>query len=165
MAVLSGFAELAIALTPETSVLERLKSCTECHASDGTVKPTDPEFTRAQGTTFLFSRCFTASKDRFGCTTCHDPHRPIDTAIPHYEAKCLGCHATTSAHRDHAIELANQARAVHSMAQACPVNPAEKCIACHMPQVEDPSRRSRFTDHHIRIHRQSGVAQASEPAR
>ena len=94
-AVASGFAELAIALTPETPSIQRLKSCTECHASDGTVQPSDPEFARAQGTTLLFSRCFTASKDRFGCTICHDPHRPVDTSIPHYEAKCLSCHAAT----------------------------------------------------------------------
>ena len=92
-AVESGFAELAIALTTETPSIQRLKSCTECHAADGTVQPSDPEFTRAQGTTFLFSRCFTASKDRFGCTTCHDPHQAVDTSIHHYEAKCLSCHA------------------------------------------------------------------------
>ena len=37
--------------------------------------------------------------------------------------------------------------------RACPVNPKGNCISCHMPKVEDPTRRSRFTDHHIRVHR------------
>src|SRR5262249_29997147 len=91
----SGFAELAIAISGTTPSVDRLRSCTECHASDGTVKPSDPEFTRAQGTTFLFSRCYTASKDRFNCTTCHDPHRPVETLAKHYEAKCLSCHAAS----------------------------------------------------------------------
>ena len=89
----SGFAELAIALAAKTPSQERLKSCVECHGADGSIQPGDPEFTRAQGTTFLFSRCFTAGKDRIGCTTCHDPHRPLDTVTAHYEAKCLNCHS------------------------------------------------------------------------
>ena len=105
-----------------------------------------------QGTTFLFSRCFIAGKDRFGCTTCHDPHRAVDTVSLHYEAKCLSCHS-----RQETAEATPRARtaAEHSAGheRACPVNPKAKCISCHMPKVEDPSRRSRFTDHHIRVHR------------
>ena len=54
----------------------------------------DPEFTRAQGTTFLFSRCYTARKDQFGCTTCHDPHRSVEKSMLHYEAECLNCHGS-----------------------------------------------------------------------
>ena len=99
-AVSSGFAELAIALTPATPSIHRLKSCTQCHASDGTVQPSDPGFARAQGTTLLFSRCFTASKESFGCTVCHDPHRSVETSARHYEAKCLSCHAAISPLRD-----------------------------------------------------------------
>jgi hypothetical protein len=144
----SGCAELAIALTPKTPSLERLKSCAECHAADGTVPLDDPEFTRSQGTTFLFSRCFTASKDRFGCTTCHDPHRSVETSTSHYEAKCLSCHG--------AIRQ-------RPIAPSCPVNATAGCISCHMPKVDDPSRRSRFADHHIRIHRAAAVGHASLP--
>jgi hypothetical protein len=163
-AVESGFAELAIALSSETPALERLKSCTECHASDGTVKPSDPEFTRAQGTTFLFSRCFTGSKDRFGCTTCHDPHQPIETSTPHYEAKCLSCHNTSAPRRKQANTSSDPTESVHPTARRCPVNSASDCVSCHMPKVEDSSRRSRFTDHHIRIHRVPGVVDAVEPS-
>jgi hypothetical protein len=162
-AVTSGFAELAIALKPETPSIQRLKSCTQCHASDGTVPPSDPEFARAQGTTFLFSRCFTGSKDRFGCTTCHDPHRAVETSIGHYEAKCLSCHAAASPQRDPASSPGGRAEKLGRTVQSCPVSPAEKCISCHMPKIEDPSRRSRFTDHHIRIHPQTGPFHASAP--
>ena len=156
----SGYAEPAIALTARTPSQERLHSCVECHAADGSIQPGDPEFTRAQGTTFLFSRCFTAAKDRFGCTTCHDPHRAVDTKASHYEAKCLTCHA--------GIPPGNPAAAAgHAVGhgRACPVNPKGDCIMCHMPKVEDPSRRSRFTDHHIRIHRGSAPVEAPEARR
>jgi len=162
-AALSGYAELAIALTPKTPSLERLKSCAECHAADAKVPLDDPEFTRAQGTTFLFSRCFTASKDRFGCTTCHDPHRSVDTSTSHYEAKCLSCHGAISLR----LGAPSSSRVDHekrrTIAPSCPVNATAKCISCHMPQVDDPSRRSRFADHHIRIHRAAAVGPAALP--
>jgi hypothetical protein len=154
----TGFAETAIALTSKTPPRVQLDSCVECHAADGTVPPSDPEFTRFQGTTFLWSRCFLANKDRFSCTTCHDPHAALETDSARYEAKCMGCHAATPGG-----QLAVQASASTSTAEAhlavrgkpCPVSPAANCISCHMPKVEDPSRHARFTDHHIRARGQS----------
>src|SRR5262249_52318046 len=68
----SGFSELAIALGSKTLSRGRLDSCVMCHAADGSIQPSDPEFTRAQGTTFLFSRCYKAASERLDCTTCHD---------------------------------------------------------------------------------------------
>jgi len=159
-AVESGFAELAIAQTSKTPSDPRLKSCTECHAADGTIQPSDPEFTRSQGTTLLFSRCYTASKDRFGCTTCHDPHKVLDTSIPTYEAKCLGCHASPRAGKTSSPGIA--AEGIHTSAPSCPVNPTAQCISCHMPKVDDPSRRARFTDHHIRIHHDVGAVSTTK---
>ena len=148
----SGFTELAIAITRTTPSRERLKSCVECHAADGSIEPSDPEFTRAQGTTFLFSRCYTASKDRFGCTTCHDPHRSVNTDTAHYEAKCLGCHPGKPSEEPAPLADADK-RQTRREGRDCPVNPKGSCLSCHMPKVEDPTRRSRFTDHHIRVHR------------
>jgi hypothetical protein len=139
----SGYADTAIALGTSSPIAVRLKSCVECHAADGSVLASDPEFTRAQGTTFLFSRCYTASKGQFGCTTCHDPHRPVETAAVHFESTCLRCHRGPTG------------------TPSCPVNSTGKCISCHMPRVDDPSRRSRFTDHHIRIHRDQAPARTS----
>jgi hypothetical protein len=154
-AVGSGYAELAIAQTQRTGSLEHLRSCNECHASRGSVEPNDPEFTRVQGTTLMFSRCFTGSRGRIHCATCHDPHHNLETAATHYEAKCLNCHVAPP-HRDSPAPPAARPEAVkpgRADAPACPVNPVGGCIACHMPKVPDPSRRARFTDHHIRVHR------------
>ena len=160
-AALSGFADTAIALGPKSLSSLRLKSCVECHAADGSVQPSDPEFTRAQGTTFLFSRCFTATKDQFSCTTCHDPHRAVQTAASHYESKCLGCHGEAPA-SDGALPTTNVDRDKgRPVVSSCPVNPIRECISCHMPRVEDPSRRSRFTDHHIRVHPMASRAHTS----
>lgn len=156
----TGFAELAIAQTTTTPVRARLNSCTECHASDGSVAVSDPEFTRAQGTTLLFSKCFTASKGGIGCTTCHDPHRLLDRSIPQYEAICLSCHRASSPRRDGEPPQAIGIPGESASAGSCPVSPAVNCISCHMPKVEDLSRQARFTDHHIRVHRPPGLAQA-----
>ena len=153
----SGYAELAIALGSRTSSQARLKSCVECHAADGSIEPSDPEFTRAQGTTFLFSRCYTASKDRFSCTTCHDPHRAVNTESKRYELKCLACHDGKKTLEPDLPDRSTKGHATRE-ARICPVNAKANCISCHMPTVEDPTRRSRFTDHHIRVHRDLGSA-------
>jgi predicted CXXCH cytochrome family protein len=152
-AVRSGFPELAIALTSKAPSSVRLKSCAECHAADGSIPLNDPEFTRAQGTTFLFSRCYTAMKDQFGCTTCHDPHRSAETSTLHYEAKCLTCHGSVAQRLGGASSSRVDDEKGRPNAPSCPVNATAKCISCHMPKVDDPSRRSHFTDHHIRVHR------------
>jgi Cytochrome c554 and c-prime len=158
----SGYAEMAIALTAKTPHAVRLKSCAGCHAADGSIQPGDPEFTRAQGTTFPFSRCYKASKDQMSCTTCHDPHRSVETRASLYETKCLTCHGAIST----PIGTAASSRVDHetkrTIAPACPVNATANCISCHMPKVDDPSRRSRFTDHHIRIHRSSGAVSTTK---
>jgi hypothetical protein len=151
-AVRSGFAEPAIAQTRRTGSLEHLRSCNECHASNGSVEPNDPEFTRVQGTTLQFSRCFTGTKGGIHCATCHDPHRNLETNATHYEAKCLGCHAPPAA-RAAPIAPDQEPLSGHPDPPVCRVNPRSGCIACHMPKVEDPSRRAQFTDHHIRVHR------------
>jgi hypothetical protein len=154
-AVESGFAQVAIALSATSPPSAKLQSCIECHASDGSIEPSDPEFTRAQGTTLLFSRCYTMSGGQLGCTTCHDPHRALDRTISHYETKCLHCHETppprTAQGPVRSIAATDDTRSFRS--QSCPVNPAADCISCHMPKVETGDRHSRFTDHHIRVHR------------
>ncbi len=154
----TGFPELAIAIGSKTGSPVKLNSCVECHAADGSIQPSDPEFTRAQGTTFLFSRCYTARKDRFDCTTCHNPHRPVDTVALHYEQKCLGCHTGTTTPKAKSV-TPDRALPTKSDGRACPINAKANCISCHMPKVEDPTRKSRFTDHHIRVHRDLALTQ------
>jgi hypothetical protein len=159
----TGYAELAIVLNSRTPARARLDSCVECHAADGTVKPGDPEFTRFQGTTFLLSRCFLANQDRFSCTTCHDPHRALETDHTQYEEKCARCHAATLPPLTAASASATKEPAPVAVAgKPCPVNPSANCISCHMPKVEVPSRNARFTDHHIRA---SGPKSESRIAR
>jgi hypothetical protein len=154
-AVESGFAQVAISLSATSPASMKLQSCTECHASDGSVDPSDPEFTRAQGTTLLFSQCYTISRGRLGCTTCHDPHGALDNTLSHYDVKCLDCHpASLAKATERPAETPPMTdRSIASGGPTCPVNPAAYCASCHMPKVETADRRSRFTDHHIRVHR------------
>lgn len=143
-AVEAGYPELAIAVTKDTPPKRLMKSCEECHGSNGLVEPSDPEFTRFQGTTLKFSRCFTGSAGAIHCATCHDPHRGLDTTASHYEPKCLSCHAASGS-----------GTRGGSGGAACPVNPTSGCIECHMPKVPDPSFQIRFTNHNIRVHRET----------
>jgi hypothetical protein len=163
-AVESGFAQTAIALSVRSPSSAKLKTCTQCHASDGSIEPNDPEFTRAQGTTLLFSRCFTASGGELGCTTCHDAHRALDNTIAHYETRCLDCHLKRSSSAAtspaHAPSMAD--RSSGSRGPSCPINPAGDCVSCHMPKVETADRQSSFTDHHIRVHRDSETPRAAK---
>ena len=73
-------AESAIGATPGSPPRRLLRSCNECHASNGSVEPSDPEFTRVQGTTLMFSRCFTATEGRDPLR--HLP-RPASRPRPH----------------------------------------------------------------------------------
>ncbi len=156
-AVETGYAESAIGATEGSPPRRLLRSCNECHASNGSVEPSDPEFTRVQGTTLMFSRCFTATGGAIHCATCHDPHRGLDTTTAHYEPKCLACHDATSAK---ARSGQPSPGAGHAGPPICPVNPSSGCIDCHMPKVQEPSLKMRFTDHHIRVHRQPAAAPA-----
>jgi hypothetical protein len=147
-AIASGFAQMAIGQTRHTPPRQLLQSCQECHASNGSVDPSDPEFTRVQGTTLMFSRCFTGTGGGIHCATCHDPHRDLDTTPSHYDVKCLGCHTTPA-------PKPGPSSSAHPAA-ICPVNPTADCTSCHMPKVQDPTLRTGFTDHHIRVHKPAG---------
>ena len=66
------------------------------------------------------SQCYLQSQGALTCTTCHDPHRPHDTAEQQqaYRNACLLCHSKTIA----TLVAANQ-------------HPAQQdCIGCHMPR-------------------------------
>lgn len=174
-AVESGFAEWAIGATQKSPPRRLLRSCDECHGSNGSVDPGDPEFTRVQGTNLMFSRCFIGSGGAIHCATCHDPHRGLDTVRTHYEPKCLACHdarsrgsapgamATASATAKgeaHGEAAGGGPASPHRSPPVCPVNPASGCIDCHMPRVEEPTLKMRFTDHHIRVHREPAATPA-----
>jgi len=82
------------------------------------------------------SRCFVQSAGRFGCTSCHDPHRvPSETEqAGFYRERCLRCHAETS------CSAASQRR----------LEQADSCIACHMPKREASNvSHVTQTDHRV----------------
>jgi tetratricopeptide (TPR) repeat protein len=68
------------------------------------------------------SRCFKQSDGRFGCTSCHDPHRAA-AAAEHdafYRKKCAQCH------HEAACSLPQEQRRAQN----------DSCIRCHMPARE-----------------------------
>jgi hypothetical protein len=83
---------------------------------------------RHQPVYFSQSACFTGSKDRLSCVTCHPAHQALRTDAAFYDAQCVGCHDTRPA--------------------ACE---ARNCAGCHMPRVS-PEPPLRFTNHWIGVY-------------
>ena len=78
------------------------------------------------------SKCYDAADHRIRCTTCHDPHRAVETSAAAYDSKCLACHST---------------KAGNPTCRAA----TKDCVSCHMPHLDLPGAHSKFTDHKIRI--------------
>lgn len=98
------------------------------------------------------SRCFVESNGRFGCISCHDPHRvPADAErATFYRDKCFQCHKDGSCSSPRQERLAKQ----------------DSCIACHMParEASNVSHVSQ-TDHRIlRAPRPSSASSGGEHA-
>jgi hypothetical protein len=83
------------------------------------------------------SKCWGKGDSRLVCTSCHDPHQPLETNAAAYDAACLNCHAKTP----------------HDAAKTMPACPIakERCTSCHMQKVFVPEMQATFTDHRIRI--------------
>jgi mono/diheme cytochrome c family protein len=158
-AVAWKLSDLAIGRPGRVTPAESTKLCAQCHSPRGRspVPPGDPAEIRFQALTMPRSRCFTESRGAFGCVTCHNPHRDADTDPSYYETRCLACHgpAGSSARAAGRVSLPEEVRRV-----ACPVEPVANCLACHMPQVKAAVPHTVFTDHHIRVHRETMAAGA-----
>jgi tetratricopeptide (TPR) repeat protein len=139
-AVNAGLPDLAIAAgRGKLAAADVTRLCGQCHAARGMApKPDNPYSTRFQADTLAWSRCYTQSGGGLSCLTCHDPHRDAETSAAFYDAKCLACHSGAP------------------KPAACPVSPKKDCVSCHMP-VEKTAviPHTRFTDHFIRVHRES----------
>ena len=85
------------------------------------------------------SACYKKSRD-LTCVTCHDPHAPEKPKdrVAFYRDKCLNCHATQPCRLDEAKRLAKE--------------PADNCVACHMPSGETGIPHLAFTHHRIGLH-------------
>ncbi len=83
------------------------------------------------------SVCFTASKGKLSCLTCHDPHRQIKgaAATSWYRSKCLTCH------KDDSCTVPAPTRLTSN---------GNDCKACHMPSREAATiSHSALTNHRI----------------
>jgi predicted CXXCH cytochrome family protein len=111
--------------------------CNQCHRPMGNaeVVATDPQLPRLQGTALALSACFTKSKGRLSCLTCHDPHRNAEaTTRVQYNAICMSCHVPS----------------VQTV--ACKVQPQGDCVPCHMPtQVVPLPNSPKFPTHWIKV--------------
>jgi hypothetical protein len=83
------------------------------------------------------SKCYTATKGRMSCLTCHDPHvQPTTNAVEYYRQKCLTCHSEQS------CRLPLHDRQLKA--------PADDCQGCHMPkQPVTGIAHSVLTSHRI----------------
>jgi tetratricopeptide (TPR) repeat protein len=130
--------------------------CANCHIVgaifDIKRAPDNPAHIRSPGLTLTFSRCFSESDGGMSCLTCHDAHRDDRGPPAFYETKCLTCHAAKAV----AVEPTGGAAggstpAGRKQASACPVNPAQNCLDCHMPKVPVADLHVGLTDHYIRV--------------
>ena len=106
------------------TVFVRHPAITDYHKSVGQVEQT------------AISQCATVSGGRFGCTSCHDPHRKPEPAVEDdfYRQRCLTCHK-----QDDCRELPDLRRAKK-----------DACTACHMPKAASTSiAHTAVTDHRI----------------
>lgn len=90
------------------------------------------------------SRCYeaTSGSAKLGCTSCHDPHSTPETLaekVTHYRQKCLSCHSGTPGNPTCTLPEKDRLER----------QPADHCVACHMPQNAAEVNHASITDHSI----------------
>ena len=144
LAAEAEFPDLAIVRPARSSPGAINQLCGRCHSQtepqgyEG--EPDDPGWFRFQTAQLEKSRCYVASGGTLHCVTCHDPHRNAGTAAGPYEAACLSCHGSAAGKT------------------ACPVNPVQGCVECHMPRAWRDQTHSLKIDHRIRIQPHSSTS-------
>jgi tetratricopeptide (TPR) repeat protein len=142
-AVKGDLPDLAIVNAGTTTAAMITEHCADCHAVDPkrviSRAPEDPRYVRSTAVTLTFSRCYTESEGGLSCLTCHNPHGDDHAPAASFEAKCVACHSQQNAPK------------ATVRGRPCPVNPATKCLDCHMPKIPVPALHTSLTDHYIRI--------------
>ena len=167
LAVAAGFPDPAIGLTRRSSPAEIDAVCARCHGLPRmdvlSLPRTSPALFRFASLTLSWSRCYTESRGALGCTTCHNPHKDVETSVAINETRCRSCHFSDDrgasrglAGSGAAIPAAVSAQAgakpaIRAKASRCPVNPTKGCLDCHMPRVWDKETFAFKTDHYIRV--------------
>ncbi len=130
--------------------VQQVDLCGSCHSTSWDVRlmgAVGVQTVRFPAYRLEKSHCWGTKGDaRLVCTSCHDPHAPLEKNDIAYDPACLACHTT----KDHPIK-----DAVHT-AGACPVA-TTKCVSCHMPKTGLPEMHYSFTDHNIRIARDASA--------
>ncbi len=116
--------------------MEAVRRCAVCHRlseehEPEEIVPGNASIVRFQPVGLLQSACFMKSEMR--CTTCHDPHRPMDQQDSLRIQQCIQCH-------DSKIDG-------HT---TCGAGETDNCLGCHMPKVK-MNFPVEFTDHWIRV--------------
>lgn len=116
---------------------ESINRCAQCHRRADEVeideiRADNPSLARFQPIGLVQSQCFKAS-GTLTCTTCHDPHRPLELQDSQGKWQCTQCH--------------DPSQPEHTL---CSAGQRNDCVSCHMPKVQsdDPLL---FTDHWIRV--------------
>ncbi len=152
--------DLLLPFGPDRFTADSLMTlCGACHrhpssAQPGQIRPDNPFLARFQPVGLMQSKCYSQSAGALSCVTCHDPHSRASADRASYDAKCLECHGID---RLSATPTGRVPAVV-----ACPTSPRERCVECHMPQV-DAGQRIRFSDHWIRVRREGEFSLSNPP--
>ncbi len=102
------------------------------------------------------SKCFIATRTTarpLECATCHDPHGASADSVPR-NASCAQCHAAAAL-----------AQRLHTSPNLAVHQGGSDCVRCHMPNVSERQVHSAFTDHWIRVVRDSSTLARRDTSR
>jgi hypothetical protein len=116
---------------------EAINRCAQCHRraeeqGSESITPENVDIVRFQPVGLVQSACYRRSAG-MTCTTCHDPHRPMEDQDSLGIWQCVQCHDPE-----------------HDDQTMCGAGRTDACLDCHMPRrrMDAPLQ---FTDHWIRV--------------
>jgi Flp pilus assembly protein TadD len=110
-------------------------------ADEGRMKDPEQFGIASHGSRLAQSKCYQLSQ--MTCTTCHDPHRPVqELGASYFNDRCVSCHG----------KEANQKTCVRGEAKTnVPMQMTGNCVSCHIQKSGTSDiPHVTFTDHWIR---------------